>query len=1322
MTNNQGPSVEEITALDNEKLARVAVTSVLKDSFKENTFNEELSLPPVPFFSLFRFQTAFETTLNILGLFAAAAAGAAQPLMSLLFGNLTQSFIEFGAALSQGQDETSSARTFKKDAAKDALFIFVIGIGMGLTTWMFMAIWTYTGEVNAKRLRERYLEAVLRQDIEYFDNVGAGEVATRIQSDTLQQGTSEKVAMVVEQFSSFLTGFVVAYVRSWRLALALTSILPCIVLTGGIMSALMSRSMQRSLSQLAAGGTLAEEVIASVRTMQAFGAQKMLGGIYDGYNKKALSFEKRTAVVNGIGLGCFYFVVYAAYGLAFYYGTTLILDGRASVGVVVNVFMSILTGSYALVLLGPEQQAIATARGAAAKLYATIDRVPKIDSLSNEGLRLDDVEDASASEKTSDAKQVKGHVKLQDVVFRYPSRPDVPILNGLSLEFEAGKTTALVGSSGSGKSTVISLIERFYDPLSGSVLLDGMDIRHLNVGWLRSQIGLVAQEPVLFATSVKENVAYGLLGSRFASKGKKEKISEEERERKIREACVKANAHDFIMGLPQGYDTLVGERGFLLSGGQKQRIAIARAIISDPRILLLDEATSALDTRSEGIVQNALDKATAGRTTIVIAHRLSTVRDADKIYVMGSQGVVLESGTHNELLADADGVYSKLVAAQRLREVGDAVPIELEEHEAGISSILLQRQRSGSAISIDNVSEKPSIDAVKEETVKLIPPADTSYSMTYLFRRMGRINKSNWPLYICGTVGAIGVGCVYPAFGIVYAQAVTTFQIMPDDPELRHELRTDGNRNAQWFFVIALLSTLAMAVQTFFFARSAAFLTSKLRLLSFKAILRQDIEFFDQERNSTGALTSGLSSDSQKVNGLAGVTLGSIIQSCTTVVAGIIIGLSYAPKLAAVAIASLPFVLGSGYIRLRVVILKDEVNKTAHEDSAQMACEAVGTIRTVASLTRERDCCEVYEKSLRAPLKSAVRACITSTFAYALSQALTFFAISLVFWYGSRLVADEVYNSNQFFVCLMSIVFSSIQAGSVFGFVPDISAAKGGASKIVSLLDSMPMIDAESTKGKVPQDVLGEIQFQDVHFQYPTRPSVKVLRRLNFVVKPGTYVALVGGSGCGKSTVIQLLEHFYDPVAGRALLDGVPIDEFNVQEYRKHLALVSQEPTLYAGTIRSNILIGATKPIEQVTQPELEEACRNANILDFINSLPDGFETNVGGKGAQLSGGQKQRVAIARALLRNPKVLLLDEATSALDSQSEKVVQEALDKAAKGRTTIAIAHRLSTIQNADCIYFLQDGRVLESGSHDQLTARRGAYWEYTQQQQLSKSR
>lgn len=394
--------------------------------------------------------------------------------------------------------------------------------------------------------------------------------------------------------------------------------------------------------------------------------------------------------------------------------------------------------------------------------------------------------------------------------------------------------------------------------------------------------------------------------------------------------------------------------------------------------------------------------------------------------------------------------------------------------------------------------------------------------------------------------------------------------------------------------------------------------------------------------------------------------------------------------------------------------------KKAYEKSASYACEATSAIRTVASLCREDDVWQHYHDQLVAQRVKSLNSVLWSSTLYAASQSLTFLCMALGFWYGGTLISSGEYSGFQFFLVFSAIIFGSQSAGTIFSFAPDMGKAKHAAAELKTLLDRKPKIDAWSTEGKVLENMEGSIEFRDVHFRYPTRPEQPVLRGLNLTVKPGQYVALVGASGCGKSTTIAMLERFYDPLVGGVYADGHEISSLNINNYRSYLALVSQEPTLYQGTIRDNILLGADTKPEDVPEEAIVQACKDANIYEFILSLPDAFNTVVGSKGSMLSGGQKQRIAIARALLRNPKILLLDEATSALDSESEKVVQAALDIAAKGRTTIAVAHRLSTIQKADMIYVFDQGRVVENGTHSELLAMKGRYFELVNLQSLGK--
>lgn len=636
-----------------------------------------------------------------------------------------------------------------------------------------MVTWIRTSEVAAKRIREAYLRSILRQDIAFFDDVGAGEIATRIQTDThlVQLGVGEKIPVITSFLASFVAGFALAFARNWKLTLALSSMLPCIVIAGVVIVYFSSKFKLVILHHNAQAGTLSEEVISTIRTIQALGKQKTIVEKHAAHIEQSRIIDSKNAIITGVALAFFFFVVYASYALAFSFGATLVLRGEIDIGILVNVVFSIIIGSFSLVMIGPELAAVTSARSAAAKLFSTIDRVPPIDSSSPDGQR-------------PDPSTLQGHIAFEGVRFNYPSRPDIAILNGINLDFPAGKVVALVGASGSGKSTIVALVERFYDPMTGIIRLDGIDIKDVNLRWLRGQIGLVSQNPVLFNTTIRQNVEHGLVGTPLEGLSIKDKME------RVKEACVHANAHGFITGLPDGYDTHVGEQGILLSGGQKQRIAIARAIISDPRILLLDEATSSLDTQSEGVVQSALEKAIKGRTTIVIAHRLSTIKDASIIYVLGD-GLVLECGTHEELLENENGAYARLVRAQNLKEsdtesslteqLGTATPVGGEPSSGPeIVSHLKERKDFDKEKGIEEVAtkEKPlkrgetskslASEILKQQVLRQTEKTERDCGLFYIMKRMAKINKNAWPLYTLGTFAAGCTGISHPVFGIVF--------------------------------------------------------------------------------------------------------------------------------------------------------------------------------------------------------------------------------------------------------------------------------------------------------------------------------------------------------------------------------------------------------------------------------------------------------------------------------------------------------------------------------------------------------------------------
>ncbi|KAM0899539.1 hypothetical protein ACQ4PT_021220 [Festuca glaucescens] len=1128
----------------------------------------------VSFTGMFRYADGTDLLLMLVGTAAALGNGVSQPLMTVIFGDLIDAF--GGATTGNVLDRVNKA----------VLSFVYLGIGTAVVSFLQVACWTITGERQATRIRSLYLKSVLRQDISFFDvEMTTGQIVSRMSGDTVlvQDAIGEKVGKFIQLIATFIGGFVVAFVKGWLLSLVMLACIPPVVFAAGAVAKVLSTISSKGQESYGDAGNVVEQTIGAIKTVVSFNGEKHAIETYNKFIHKAYKTTVHEGLANGFGMGSVFLIFFSSYGLAIWYGGKLILNKGYTGGDVITILFAIMTGAMSLGNATPCMTAFAEGQSAAHRLFKTIKRKPEIDPDDRTGKQLEDI---------------RGDVELKDVYFSYPARPDQLIFDGFSLRVSSGTTMAIVGESGSGKSTVISLVERFYDPQAGEVLIDGINIKSLQLDSVRGKIGLVSQEPLLFMTSIKDNIMYG-----------KEDATFEE----IKRAAELANAANFVDKLPNGYDTLVGQRGAQLSGGQKQRIAIARAIIKNPKILLLDEATSALDVESERIVQEALNRIMVDRTTLVVAHRLTTVRNADCISVV-QQGKIVEQGPHDELVLNPDGAYSQLIRLQ-------------ESHE---KEQKVDRQR------LDPRSKSASL----------------SFKRSISRGSAGNSSRHSFTLPL-GLPGAVELPEENDTHG-----------------ENQRELDSDGGK-----------------------------LIERIRSMSFRSIVHQEVAWFDDPKNSSGALGARLSVDALNVRRLVGDNLALTVQIIATLITGFVIALIADWKLSLIILCVIPLVGIQGYAQVKFLKGFSQDAKMMYEDASQVATDAISSIRTVASFCSEKRITTIYDHKCEASMTQGVRTGIVGGIGFGFSFLMLYLTYGLCFYVGAQFVRHGQSDFGGVFKVFFALVLATMGVSQSSAMATDSTKAKESAISIFSLLDRKSEIDSSSNEGLKLDEVKGNIDFQHVSFKYPTRPDIQIFSDFTLHIPAGKTVALVGESGSGKSTVIGLLERFYNPDSGTVSVDGVEIKSLNVNWLRDQMGLVSQEPVLFNDTIRANIAYGKDG---EVTEEELIAAAKASNAHGFISSLPQGYDTTVGERGIQLSGGQKQRVAIARAILKDPKILLLDEATSALDAESERIVQDALDHVMVGRTTVVVAHRLSTIKGADIIAVLKDGAIAEKGRHEEL--------------------
>ncbi|OUM61959.1 hypothetical protein PIROE2DRAFT_54498 [Piromyces sp. E2] len=1273
--------------------------------------------PPVKFPQLFKYSTTGERFWLAIGLVAIILEGVATPLLTYCFGEVLNIFTarEKNKALSAlGLETLISKDDFLRDVNKQIIYFIILGAVAFVCSSLWYYIFTVTGARQTTRIRLLAFSSMLKQNISWHETKNAGELTGSIVSDTLQiqDGISDKIGRFIVQVITITGCFILAFYRCWQLTLILVAGIPIISIAGAVLGSNMAKLGRESAFAFVKAAGVAQQSLSMIRTVNSFCAEKQELKRYMDTLAVTVKIGMKRAHVLGICLGVVFAVSYIIYGAAFFFGVRFVNkeSNPRDAGDILNVLMAVIMACNTLNSLTSNVTTFTDACAAAGSLFGIIDRLPK------------DIEIKTEGGKKSDDDNITGTIEFRDVHFSYPSRPDTEVLRGLSFTCKPGQTIALVGTSGSGKSTVIQLLERFYDPASGEILIDGKNISDYNVNTLRSNIGIVLQEPTLFEATIGENI-----------KITRPDATQEEIER----AAKQAYCHDFIADLPLGYNTNTGERGVQLSGGQKQRICIARALIDNPKILLLDEATATLDNRSEKTVQMALDAASLGRTTIVVAHRLTTIRDADCILVM-DKGTIIEKGTHDELMAiGSKGVYYGLVKTQELLANTEESVKNSEKRKSQLDNLSEENDdtsetKRNSIISYESVPMKRTTTIISQKEAEEIEKTlkfdkknnrylqkEEDFSKRHVpMGKLWELIKGFRKIFILSIIGSAFNGCIQPAFAIIYSNAINLFRETD-----KGKMETSANYWVILFIGLAIANFLSFYAQSGGQTASGVKLSHSLRVKLFDNMLRQDIGYFDCHDNAaknvgSGSLTSKLSTEASLVSGCM-TYVGNSIQMICCVCGALVIAFYNGWKLAFIILITVPFTIVSGIFQMKSRSDMNGRTRTHYEDASQLACEAIVNIKTIFALNIENRFYEKYKQKLIEPDKRLMQRSIISSFGYGISSSVTFFTYAVGFYFGAKYVATNEYSFKQMMLVFASLVFSADTIGRYATLMPDLNKSKVALYHVLELLNQKSKIDPYDETGISfnPKEPVS-LDISNLRFRYPARPTVSILRFSHgegFRVEPGENCAIVGTSGCGKSTIVSLILRWYDPRKGEININNVRNKDYNVSELRKSISVVSQEPSLFNVSILENIRYG--KP--DATMEEVYEAARLANIHDFIMSLPEQYNTITGGYGnCRLSGGQKQRIAIARAMIKNPKLLLLDEATSALDAENEAAVQAALDKASQGRTTITIAHRMSTIRDADVIVVMKEGKIVEQArryqnksAHEQLLSQQGEYYQ-----------
>jgi len=1225
------------------------------------------------FLDLFKLLKSTDRILLALAIIFSCWQGVIFPIFSIVFGNMGSSFVK---TTSLGDLQKSIDEHFYE-------MLFLAGV---ILTSSFIAafLWNYLAKRQSKYLRNLYFQVLLAQNSTWFDAQRVDEMSTDFVKSVNNFSVifSQKMNFYFVFYAQAIGGLLMGLYSAWLFTVFVLMLFPLLLFALYLSVKSFEKMDRKRGTRLNRVGATLEQAFRLIKPIKILNGEEHELMKLDDILKHDLDKEIRDGYRNGLDWGFFLFCTLSVFALTFYIGILFVSNQYFndntqkpySVADIISVIFCIIPGLLSLANIGPLEWALESGKTTISKIV--------------------EISESTQKEKSGSYQPslIKGKIEFKNVSFSYPSNPDYQVISNLSFVIKPGQKIGIVGSSGCGKTTIIQLLERFYDVNEGEILIDGVNIKDFGINSLRQFIGVVSQQPVLITDTIYENI---ILGCPISAN-----ISQED----VLKTLDKVNGKEFVVSLENKLDTIVSNGGNNLSNGQKQKIAVARTLIKNPTVYLFDESTSAFDKWEEKEVHRRLEKIIEGSTNIHVAHKINSVINSDVILVM-HQGRLVEQGTHTDLLQIHNGLYRNLVLNQ-----------ETELSESGVDS---QPEISPQFNSPRNKKHSSDLQELKIITDLLTNSAAQKSPRYGLTSGIFESLDGKRDLIFYAFVSSVVMGSFSPLVGflmshIIYdlgkledVMAVSKIQPFAFDPAFSG-IVSNVHKYILSDFSIGIIAIVCALTQFGSFNHISSIFLKKLKSSYMRKLMYTDAEFFDKTENQPGNLSLLLTRESQLIQTSICQNIPVLIHSSCSLIISITIGIYYSWRITLVSVALAPVLLIYKLIESRFAALYE---KNGADLDNVLLTESLSNIKLIRSLNAQEKFIQKFTVKSDSGSKQSIILPVLAGLVFGFSQLLNYLIYGVIFVVGTKLAM--IYNLDLLdTLCAIFVLVFSINSLLVINehIAAGMSSSRG-YNEVRSKMHYQSKIEIDPTdpenqariRGRKKDAKRGQIEFRDVTFSYGNCKS-PVLKEISFVAEPKSSVGVFGQSSSGKSSICELLLRFYEPDSGQILIDGVDIKELDLGLLRSLFGVIRQDTQLFNGDISYNIAYNLA-----LTESQLLESAGKANVTEFTSRDPEGFTKNVGNKGEKMSGGQKQRILLARTFAREQKICLFDEPTSALDASSETIIFDAIERLGKDKTSITFSNRVKSVKGSSLILVLDRGSIIEQGSYEELIARKGFF-------------